>query len=71
MDINKKFGERIRDIRVSKNLSQEKLAEISSLHRTYISLVERGKRNICLSNIEKLSNALDCSLKDLFNFMDK
>ena len=49
------FGKNLRKYRLEKKLSQEKLAEIAGLHRTYISDIERGKRSISLDNIGKLS----------------
>ncbi|HHT9136325.1 MAG TPA: helix-turn-helix domain-containing protein [Candidatus Wunengus sp. YC60] len=54
----KAFGDRVRDLRKQANLSQEKLAEISGLHRTYVGAVERGERNISLLNIIVLSRSL-------------
>ena len=65
-DIKKLFGKAIRNRRNEMGISQEKLAEISKLHRTYIADVERGNRNISLENIFKLINALDMSLADFF-----
>lgn len=58
MDTLKKFGERVRELRIKKGLSQEELAELSGLHRTYISSLELGKRNVSLINIFALSKAL-------------
>jgi transcriptional regulator with XRE-family HTH domain len=46
-------------------VSQEKLAELAGLHRTYVSSVERGKRNISLQNIERLANALNLRMAHL------
>lgn len=66
MDIKYVFGQRIKDLRNQKGISQEKLAEFSDLHRTYISSIELGKRNVALENIEKLAKALDCKIEDLF-----
>lgn len=66
MNIKQKFGKRIRKLREEKGFSQEKLAELCGLHRTYISTVELGKRNISLVNIEKIANALSCQIKDFF-----
>lgn len=60
------FGQTIRNLRLSKGISQESFANICGLHRTYISDVELGKRNISLENIEKMSSALGISLPDLF-----
>ena len=53
-----RFGERIRSYRRKKGISQEKLAEISGLHRTYIGSIERGEQNISLKNIVKIARAL-------------
>jgi transcriptional regulator with XRE-family HTH domain len=59
MDIRKQFGKKLKELRLKQGLSQEKLAELCNLHRTYISSVERGKRNISLLNIEKIAKALN------------
>ena len=67
MDIKEKIGKRIREIRESKKISQEKLAELADLDRTYISSVEKGKRNISIENIEKITKALDHTLQDFFS----
>ena len=61
------FGQRVRDIRSKKGLSQEGLAEACALDRTYIGGVERGERNISLLNIHKIAKALGVSARDLFN----
>jgi transcriptional regulator with XRE-family HTH domain len=53
-----RFGLRLREVREQVGISQEKLAELAGLHRTYVSSVERGKRNISIENIERLSRAL-------------
>jgi transcriptional regulator with XRE-family HTH domain len=64
-DIRVLFGQNLRKIRLEKNISQEELAFRSGLHRTYVSSVERGERNISLENIEKLAHALKIPTKDL------
>lgn len=64
-DILVRFGHKLRAIRQSKKVSQEKLAELARLHRTYVSSVERGERNISLLNIERLALALGVPLQDL------
>lgn len=61
----KKFGARLREVRLKSGLSQEKLAEEAGLHRTYVSTVERGTRNISLLNIEKLAKALSVPMSKL------
>lgn len=66
-DIKKKFGDRLRLIRKQRNISQEELAFRAKLHRTYVSDVERGSRNISLENIEKLAQALDIKITELFS----
>jgi transcriptional regulator with XRE-family HTH domain len=66
MTIIKKFGSRLKEIRLAKNISQEALSYRAELHRTYISSVELGKRNVSLVNIEKLAKALDCQIIDFF-----
>lgn len=63
-----KFGERVREIRKEKGLSQEELSFKADLHRTYIGMIERAEKNISLVNIEKIANALQVSINDLFNF---
>lgn len=57
-DIMARFGKKLGEVRRQKGISQEKLAELAGLHRTYVSSVERGKRNISIVNIEKLAEAL-------------
>ena len=63
--ISIKFGERVREIRVSKNLSQEQLASLANVHRTYIGMVERAEKNITLANIEKIANGLNVNITEL------
>jgi len=60
-----KFGEQLRTIRERTGISQEKLAALAGLHRTYISSVERGKRNISLVNIRQIADALDVDMAAL------
>ncbi|MFW6026262.1 MAG: helix-turn-helix domain-containing protein [Candidatus Woesearchaeota archaeon] len=62
------FGRNVKKYRLKKNLSQEELAELSDMHRTYISDIERGKRSISLKNIEKIANALNVKEYKLFLF---
>lgn len=65
MDVLKKFGERVKDLRKELKISQEELAFKAELHRTYISSIERGEQNISLRNIEKLAKALKVEMRDL------
>ena len=65
MDIKLKIGKRIKDLRNNK-YSQEELANLAGLDRTYMSGVERGKRNISIMNIEKVAKALNCSIQEFF-----
>ena len=67
IDIKKKFGGNMRQVRKLKKISQEELAFRAGLHRTYISDIERGQRNVSLENIEKITKALDVSTKDLLD----
>lgn len=66
MEIMEKFGKRVKDLRLKLGISQEELAYRADLHRTYISSVEMGKRNISLINIQKIAKALKCEIIDLF-----
>lgn len=68
MNICEKFGKNVKKYRLNAKISQEKLAELCNFHRTYISDIERGKRSISLNNIEKISNALNIDIEDLFKF---
>lgn len=68
MDIRLLVGKRVRELRNSMGISQEELADLAGLDRTYITSVECGKRNISIVNIEKLANALQVSLKEFFSF---
>ena len=61
-----KFGERVRFFRKSMNISQEQLAFKDNLHRTYIGMIERAEKNITLVNIEKIANALETDIPQLF-----
>jgi transcriptional regulator with XRE-family HTH domain len=60
-----RFGKKLRQIREKVGVSQEKLAELADLHRTYVSSVERGRRNISLLNIERLARALGVPMREL------
>lgn len=64
------LGLRIRELRVNKGLSQEDLADLAGLHRTYIGGIERGERNVAFLNIVRLAKALEVSLSDLMKGVD-
>lgn len=66
MDLKHKFWLRIKELRKEKWLSQEDLWDKAWLHRTYIWMIERWEKNVCIENIEKLSKALKVNVKDLF-----
>jgi transcriptional regulator with XRE-family HTH domain len=66
-EIQKQFGERVRELRKQKGFSQESLALACGLDRTYIGGVERGERNISLINIYKIAEALRLNARELFN----
>jgi len=66
-DIRKSYGEHLKAFRKKKGLSQEDLGFKSSIHRTYISEVERGRRNISIVNIAKIAKALNLSIKEFFD----
>ncbi len=55
----------LRNLRLARGMSQEELAAISGLHRTYVGSVERGERNVTLSTLELLASALNVSVTDL------
>ncbi len=65
------FGLRLRQERLNKNLSQEMLAENTSLHRTYIGSLERGERNISILNLLKISSALEIDAATLLSGINK
>jgi len=64
-DLLKRFGNRIRDMRKERGLSQEAFAALCELDRTYMGGVERGERNLSLENIERIDRGLDVSLSEL------
>ena len=65
------FGRTVRRLRENRGLSQEKLAELAGLHRTYIGDVERGTRNIALVNMTRIAKALGTSLSRIIAEMEK
>jgi transcriptional regulator with XRE-family HTH domain len=65
-ETKRQFGETVRRLRKQRGLSQEALAHVCRLDRTYIGGAERGERNVSLLNIRKIADALHVSMKDLF-----
>lgn len=59
------FGNRVKEIRKEKGLSQEQLSFKANLHRTYIGMIERAEKNITLINIQKIANALEVEIIEL------
>jgi len=68
MDIKVLFGQRLREIREQKGLSQERLAALAGLNRTYISKIERGERTVSIKTVAALAQGLEVEAKDLFDF---
>ena len=65
MNIKEKLGNRIRILRLERKISQEKLAHLSSLDRTYMQSIEKGERNISIITIEKISKAFNITIDEL------
>ncbi|MBX3381669.1 MAG: helix-turn-helix transcriptional regulator [Phycisphaeraceae bacterium] len=65
-DVLKSFGERVREIRTLKRLSQEELARLAKIDRTYIGGIERGERNAGIKNVWRIADALGVPAADLF-----
>lgn len=60
-----KFGNRVREERLKRNLSQEELAAKANVHRTYVGMIERAEKNITLRNIAKIAKALEIPISEL------
>jgi transcriptional regulator with XRE-family HTH domain len=69
-DIRERFGFVVKARREELDLTQEDLAERAQIHRTYLSDIERGTRNLSLGNIERLAQALTLSMAELFRLVD-
>jgi len=69
--IRQAFGDRVRQARKRTGISQEALADLCGLHRTYIGSVERGERNVSLVNIHAIAKALNLSAQSLFESESK
>jgi transcriptional regulator with XRE-family HTH domain len=66
-DIKTRFGNRVRQLRKERGLSQERLAQLAGLDRSYMGGVERGDHNVSLQNIEKIARAIDVPLSRLMD----
>ena len=71
MDYQKILGENIHSLRKKQQLTQEQLAELCDLHRTYIGAMERGDRNVSLNNIVKVAQALIVTPSELLKYDSK
>ena len=67
MKIQEKFGQKVKKLREERKISIEYLSNIANIDRTYISEIEKGKRNISIAIIEKLANALEVEVVELFD----
>ena len=70
-NIEKAFGQVVRDMRLERNLSQEKLSELSGLDRSYVSEIERGEKTASIRTLLKLANGLNTSSSSLIIDMEK
>ena len=64
------FGKRVREARKSKGISQERLAEIAGIDRSYMGNIERGEKNITLKKVYEICDALDIEIQELTNDID-
>lgn len=65
-----RFGKRVKELRVEKNLTQDQFAQLCGLHKNYIGMIERGERNPSLINIDVIARGLEISLSELMGFQD-
>lgn len=70
METQKKLGLIIRELRTKQNISQEKLAELVGVHRTYIGMIERGEKNITINTIEKIAKGLNIKVWKILERID-
>nr|WP_211656336.1 helix-turn-helix transcriptional regulator [Planococcus sp. MSAK28401] len=71
LQLRQAFGRVIKRIRLEKGISQERLAELVELHRTYISDIERGGRNVSLVNIYRIAEGLEVRVFEIFQELEK
>lgn len=62
------FGQRVKQLRNEKKISQEKLSFITGFHRTYIGMIERGERNISLTNMAVFAKVFEMTISELLDF---
>ena len=67
MDIKIRFGLKVKQYRKSKGLSQEKLANLAEIDRTYLPTIEKGARNVSIEVVDRLAIALNVTIIDLFD----
>ena len=70
MEIAEAFGVAVREERKKLGISQEKFGELVGVHRTYVGMIERGEKNITLSNIVKVSRALGMTASELLRLTE-
>ena len=70
-DIRERFGFAVKDRREALGLTQEEFAERAGIHRTYLSDIERGTRNVSLVNIERVAQGLSMKLSELFQAVER
>jgi len=68
MDVKVEYGKKVREIRKREGVSQESLADLAGLDRTYISDIENGKRNVSIETIFKIADALETPVVEFFKF---
>lgn len=66
--ILQRFGTRVREERERRGISQERLGELAGVHRTYVGMIERGEKNITLTNIDRIARAFRVRVRDLIDF---
>lgn len=67
-DVLQKFGDKVQSVRKAKGISQEELASMLAMHRTYIGMIERGERNPTIRTLYKLAKALKVEASELLPF---
>lgn len=59
------FGQRVREVRKTKGISQEKLAELAGIDRSYMGNIERGEKNVTLKKVYEICDTLNVNIKDM------